>query len=66
MITIANVTPVPQPFGENVYEIRVNRRVMTTFTHRREEGLSACLLKASEAVERHSWCKVLIADSDPR
>ncbi|HEY4744785.1 MAG TPA: hypothetical protein VIH45_09030 [Desulfuromonadaceae bacterium] len=65
MITIVNVTPVPQPFGENVYEIRIDRNVMTTFTHTREQGLAECLQKAAEAVERHKWCKVLVSEASP-
>lgn len=51
MIAIVNVSKNPEPTGEHDYEVRINREVITTFTHMREENLSVCLRKAAEAVE---------------
>lgn len=52
MIAIVNVTKDPKPTGEHTYELRINREVITTFTHRREEGLSRCLQRAALAAEK--------------
>lgn len=51
MIAIVNVTKDPKPTGEHTYELRINQEVISTFTHRREEGLSRCLLKAAHAAD---------------
>jgi len=57
MIAIVNVGPHddPNPLGERTYEVRINRDVVTTFKHRRGDGLATCLMKAAEAVERQKW-----------
>lgn len=57
MITIQNVGPYDDPdyAGWRKYEIRINNRLVTTFTHKRSEGLVTCLQKASEAVGQSSW-----------
>ena len=59
MIAIVNVSPEPAPFtGQNEYEVRINKRVITTFTHNRSiNGLAQCLRDAADsvdAVERES------------
>ena len=38
--------------GECNYRIYINKREICDFKHTREEGLSECLRKASEAVKR--------------
>lgn len=57
MISIVNIGPHddPNPLGERTYEVRVNRKVIATFRHKRSAGLGECLLAASKAVERQKW-----------
>lgn len=55
MIAIVNVDPNPRKSGEHVYEIRINSKVITTFTHEREEPLHVCLEKASQAAKLHRY-----------
>ena len=43
------------PLGECTYEIRINEKVITTFKHKRTEGLSKCLAEASRAVIQSQW-----------
>ena len=45
------------PLGECSYEIRINERVITTFKHNRVKGLSACLKRAADAVDKSEWTK---------
>ena len=54
-VIIQNVSSHSSPFGEHEYEVRINTKVVATFTHKREEGLTVCLRKAMEAVERTKW-----------
>ncbi len=49
-IIIQNITPDPKPTGKHLYQIRINEKVVVTFDHYREDGLSVCLQKAAEAV----------------
>ena len=51
MIAIVNVS---ETYGEGiqVYEVRINRRVITRFYHVYTDGLAVCLRKAAEAVEK--------------
>ncbi len=56
MIGIVNVGPVDgetNPIGEHRYEVRINRQVITTFTHHRANGLAECLRQAARAVDHH-------------
>lgn len=53
MIQIINITG--NPIGNNRYVIKINNKLITYFTHKHEEGLSICLKKASEAVEKQKW-----------
>ena len=57
MIAIVNVGPHddPNPLGERTYEVRINRGVITSFIHKRGDGLATCLMKAAKAVEKHKW-----------
>lgn len=57
MIAIVNTGPhdPEDPMGWRTYEVRINRRVITTFRHKRADGLGQCLLEASKAVERQKW-----------
>lgn len=50
MIAIRNISPKVEPIGMHEYEVRINRDLITTFWHNREDGLVLCLKKASEAV----------------
>jgi hypothetical protein len=54
MIAIVNVSK-GQLAGVQDYEVRINSAVITTFKHRREDGLGQCLLEAAKAVERAKW-----------
>jgi len=53
MISIVNVSNKIKPFGEHKYEVRIydgkTYKTIATFKHDREDGLSVCLLKASDA-----------------
>ena len=57
MIAIVNMGPHDDtnPHGERTYEIRINSHVVTTFKHKRIDGLGMCLLAASKAVEAKKW-----------
>ena len=52
MIAIVNISPNADPVGEATYELRINRAVITTFTHNRSQGLGECLRRAGEAADR--------------
>lgn len=54
MLAIVNVSPEGTPMiGLNNYEVRLNTRVIATFTHDRKPGHAAqCLRDAADAVER--------------
>ena len=64
MIAIVNIGPAAgnrrrgsakdqpiDPLGAHTYELRINQRVVTTFTHERAESLAACLRRAADAAE---------------
>ena len=51
MIAIVNMGEVGN--GQHQYQVRVNTKVICTFTHRRENGLAACLESAGKAVREH-------------
>lgn len=51
MIAIVNVSKRLRSKGRHIYELRINEKVIATFTHRREEDLEKCLLKAAEAAK---------------
>ena len=53
MIQIINTTG--NPIGNNKYEIKINNKVITSFIHKYEDGLSVYLKKALEAVEKQKW-----------
>lgn len=55
MIAIVNISTHPQPFGWHEYELRINAKVIATFRHKREEGLTKCLERAAEAAEKAKW-----------
>ena len=54
MIAIVNVSPPNAPvLGPNEYEVRINRQVITTFTHERKiNGIAQCLRDAADAVDK--------------
>ena len=49
-IIIRNIS-TGEPFGLQQYELRINRRVIVTFEHVREDGLATCLRQAAHAVD---------------
>ena len=51
-IIIQNISKHARPTGLHTYELRINREVIATFKHKREDGLAVCLQKASDAVNR--------------
>lgn len=53
MITIVNISPKAQAATSGVclYEVRVGSTTIVRFRHRRSQGLSACLERASHAVK---------------
>lgn len=53
MIAIVNTSTHATPTGLHEYEVRINKQVITTFSHYREDGLARCLLRASNAVTEH-------------
>lgn len=61
MISIVNISPGSpgSPNGEREYEVRINAKVICKFKHFREDGLSACLRRAANAVEESQWEKLL-------
>ena len=48
MIAIINTGNVVN--GAHEYRIQINKKVITTFTHNRGNGLDVCLHRAAEAV----------------
>ena len=50
MIAIVNVGT--SDYGVTIYEVRINHEVITTFSHRRADGLAVCLRQAADAVTR--------------
>lgn len=57
MIAIVNIGPhdAKNPLGERTYEVRINSQVITTFRHKRADGLSRCLFEVSKAVAMKQW-----------
>jgi hypothetical protein len=62
MIASVNVGPRDDAdrMGERPYEVRINEQVMTTFRHKRSDGLGRCLLAVSKAVEKQKWKDVAV------
>lgn len=52
MIAIVNVDENVRTGGPHKYELRINRKVIATFTHDREKPLRDCLLAAAVAAEQ--------------
>jgi hypothetical protein len=55
MIEIANVDKNRRMFGPHLYELRLNGRVVGTFAHTREDGLTVCLQLAAKVAEKEKW-----------
>ena len=49
MIAIVNVDTIPRSSGPHIYELRINKEVIATFMHNREDSLEKCLQLASQA-----------------
>ncbi len=67
MIAIVNIGPAPgnrkrgsgsarqqpqDPLGPHLYQVRINERVVTVFTHVRADSLETCLRQAADAVQK--------------
>jgi hypothetical protein len=54
MIAIVNIGPYNDPDlgGWRDYEVRINHKLITTFRHKRSDGLAGCLAKAADAVQQ--------------
>lgn len=55
VVEIVNVDKSRRMFGPHLYELRLNGRVVGTFTHTREEGLTTCLQLAAKVAENEKW-----------
>lgn len=68
MIAIINIDENPRSFGVHRYQVRINRMEICQFEHKREDGLSACLMAAAKAVEANKWAnaKHLFFESDSK
>jgi hypothetical protein len=51
MIAIVNIGKNIRHSGPHKYELRINRAIITEFTHNRERPLWECLRKAADAAE---------------
>lgn len=52
-VVIQNISPLGTPDNrDHHYKVAINFDEITTFVHRRDEGLAACLRRAADAVER--------------
>ena len=59
MIAIVNVSTPPTKKGANKYEVRINKAVITTFEHKREDGMTMCLKLAADAVDKYKIAVVV-------
>lgn len=57
MIAIVNTGKNSSAFGLHEYELRINKSVVCTFEHKREDGLAMCLQRAAKAAEKSKWLK---------
>lgn len=64
MIAIVNVSKRLRPKGKHKYEVRINKEVIATFEHDREDKLYTCLQKAADAVYDEIVIKPAIRLSD--
>lgn len=51
MIKIFNISKDPNQKGKQQYVLMINRTEITTFEHKYEDGLAACLRAAADAAE---------------
>ena len=58
MIAIVNIDKNPRTSGTHTYELRINREVITTFTHKREDSLAECLRAAAKAADLSKMKKI--------
>jgi len=56
MIKIINTKP-EMPEKLSTYEVYINNELITTFQHKRIDGLAKCLIVAGKAVEKAQWEK---------
>ncbi len=64
MIAIVNIDKNVRESGPHLYELRINRKVITTFIHYRERSLYQCLFAAALAVAKDEkrGCQVTIGE----
>ena len=55
MIEIENIDKNRRMFGQHLYELRLNGRVVARFPHAREDGLSKCLQLTAKVAEKEKW-----------
>lgn len=55
MIAIVNVSKEFSEDGEQDYELRINRKVISKFKHARKDGLVECLKKAAGSVDQYIY-----------
>lgn len=53
MIAIVNIEPIARDTGWHRYELRINKRVIVQFKHRRQDSLATCLRRAANAAAKH-------------
>jgi len=63
MIAIINRGPVSDDPDDDrrLYSVQINTKPITTFVHKRSEGMAVCLHKAARAVEE--WQKRILIDA---
>lgn len=54
-IIIQNDGSNPEPCGEHGYILRINSTEIARFKHRREDGLSKCLIRAAAAAAQAEY-----------
>ena len=54
-IIITNDGSNPAPDGDHGYILRINNTIIARFTHRREDGLAACLARAAAAAAQAEY-----------
>jgi hypothetical protein len=59
MIYIENIDKNPRETGSHTYQIRVNNKTITTFSHDRKDPLSMLFIKALRAIVKMESIKIM-------
>lgn len=60
MISITSIGPqTPDPGGERLYELRINKQLICRFKHYRKDGLAVCLEKAAKAAREAEFLEIV-------